>query len=187
MSHPATFFAGLVCSAAALVAACSGTQAPTATTSLSLDSGPREVKTSPGKSRAPVGIEFDGTKGLAPGEVAEVEVTLLPQAALEDLHAVFTTSAGLVLHSGSEFVRAGAAAAGTPITHRITVSGPAGVHHVSLVITANVGGAPTARAESTVIVIGTSSVTSKPRHDSNSEVDSTGQRIKTLPAEQRSR
>lgn len=151
--------------------------------------GPSPVRRmSPGKPHAPVRIEFDRAQKFAPGEPAEITVTLVPQAALTGLEATFRASEGLELRSGERMARVDAAGAGTPVVHRMTVFAQvAGRYHVTVVVTATVNGAPTARVISMPIAVGDSVSPEKVHASSVSGMDASGQRIHSLPAQSRPR
>jgi hypothetical protein len=181
----------LVGAVAALLTACAGAETPVAA-AVKAESQARPQsagKVSPGKARAPVRVVFDRKQGFEPGDAGQIQVTLSPQQAVEGLTATFRGSEGLVIGSGASFARSGAIAAGTALTHPLVISAQApGRYKVTVMISTSVAGRPIARAVAIPVIVGDPAlVQEKVRAHSAARIDSTGERIKSMPGELRTR
>ena len=137
-----------------------------------------------GKQGAPVKIEATTVGAIDPGQPGEILVRLVPTASVDRLTLTLRAGAGLTLQSGDSKLYS-APAAGVPLTHRATVMGAKEGHYrISAVVTTETAGASIGRVLSIPVVVGNPAQVQKQRLKSKAPTDSTGERIKSLPAQE---
>jgi len=141
----------------------------------------------PRKPGTAVRVETQTPDSLSAGETGEVVITLTPEAVYDELSITYRAPAGLQITASPVETKFAAPTAGEPIVQRLAViSGSEGVFHVSVVVTGTSGAsaAPTARVFSVPVLVGEASRVAKALSKPAPALDSTGERIKPMRAEE---